>query len=151
MRLLSVVLLLSAAVCTYAEPAAFPETSASWLKMLGSQLDENLCAVGPEYLELNPEDYNSSAGRIIYYPEGLTIWSDYGRIVQLRLDKNWAGRIGRLRIGLSSAELKQIMGEPWIEDELSLYYNLPWNGGPVRLRFVFTDSVLNEIYLYNVR
>ena len=51
---------------------------------------------------------------------------------------------------MTSDEIVAVMGEPWIEDDGSLYYNLPWNGGPVRLRFVFAEDGLREIYLYKV-
>lgn len=140
-----------AAASAVAEPAVFPEDAADWLSVLNSDFEETAGAIGQGYIEIDPEEYSSRADKIIYYPEGLSLWSSGGKIIQLRLDSAWGGFISGIRIGITDADLRLVMGEPWIEELGSLYYNLPWNEGPVRLRFVFTETGLIEIYLYGVR
>jgi hypothetical protein len=134
-----------------ADSPSFPRTPDSWLGLLNSDIEEILEEFGGGFSEMNPEDYSSRAQRIIYYSEGLTLWSVDGEISQCRLDSAWTGRTGGVSLGMSVESLRQIMGPPWIEELGSLYYNLPWDGGPVRLRFVYNMAGLTEIYLYKVR
>ena len=134
-----------------AEAAVFPVSRSLWLAVLNSDIEESLEIIGSGYIEISPDDYSNRADRIVYYPEGLTLWSSGGKITQCRLDSAWKGMISGLEIGMTGDELRLKLGEPWIEETGSLYYNLPWNGGPVRLRLVYGDSGLREIYLYNVK
>ncbi len=142
---------MSAAVGVSAGSPFFPSSPDSWFAMLNSDLDEATAAIGGAWEEIPPGEYSSRADRIVFYPEGLTLWAIGGKIIQLRIDSIWAGEIGGIRAGETEEVLRKVMGVPWIEETDSLYYNLPWNEGPVRLRFVFTGNGLHEVYLYKVR
>ncbi len=156
------------------DPESQPELS-FWYNLLGSDLQTVLSAAGSagfgtEAVDIEPESIDSRADRILYfagqhtgeeYPadekllRGLTVWFVNGRVRQLRLDSTVRGRLAGLGMGSSPAAVMHVCGSPWIEADGSLYYNLPWRGAPVRLRFVFTDSGLEEglteVYLYLVR
>ena len=158
----------------YAEPEASggsgfsddPELSV-WYRLIGSSekditdaADEN--GFGRQYFEITPGLIGSRADRVIYFGgtpvsgsgllrQGLTVWFIDGRAVQLRFDDKLKGEAGGIGIGVSWDFILLKLGKPWIEDETSLYYNLPWRGAPVRLRFVFNEELVKEIYLYQVR
>ncbi|HAK47330.1 MAG TPA: hypothetical protein DCO79_15600 [Spirochaeta sp.] len=127
-----------------------PEAS-PWFNMLGADINRVEAVFGKTYVEIPPAQLESRADRIIWYAPGLTLWFSDGALVQLRVDSGADGEIIGLKAGMSEAGVKRICGAPWIESAGSLYYNLPWQGGPVRLRFVFNSSGLDEIYLYYVR
>ncbi len=134
-------------------------------------------------VEISPEKLGSSADRIIWFADytadytadydedhnsdhnshnsenisdsDLTVWLKPD-VVQLRFGSGIKGTIAGIGIGSSPEEVISLCGPPWIEDGSSLYYNLPWRGGPVRLRLVFEDyeqggEGLFEVYLYQVR
>ena len=112
--------------------------------------DEAVKFTGRDYIEADPSDYGSIAERMIYYPGGMTLWFFAGRTAQIRLDSGWKGSTAGLSIGDSAAKVFRLLGTPWKEDGSSLYYNLHWQGAPVRLRFILGSDGLEEIYLYKV-
>ncbi|MDC7225615.1 MAG: hypothetical protein PQJ61_02495 [Spirochaetales bacterium] len=128
-----------------------PSDAGYWMELLGSGIEEAEKAFGKDFLEIEPEAVGSRADRLIWYNAGITLWFSGDEIVQLRADSNAEGSIEGLKAGMSMNAVKRRCGSPWIESHDSLYYNLPWHGGPVRLRFVFSPAGLDEIYLYYVR
>ena len=122
-----------------------------WLQLLGADLHRIESAFGSSHTDIDPDPVNSRAERIIWYESGPTIWFSNGEAVQLRIDSSSSFAAAGLRFGVSPAGVRDICGQPWIESTDSLYYNLSWRGGPVRLRFLFNENGLDEIYLYYVR
>lgn len=145
-----------------------------WYDLIGSAegtFTEKLKAAGYSFTasDIQPHLLDSRASRIVYFSSaeqdaagmrlnGLTVWFVGAKVSQLRFDRNAAGSLCGLAIGSAEAEVLHLCGKPWIEDQGSLYYNLPWRGAPVRLRFVFDGTAngsrrdrLAEVYLYQVR
>ncbi|MDC7124916.1 MAG: hypothetical protein PQJ46_05080 [Spirochaetales bacterium] len=106
---------------------------------------------GLEPVEINPSEIKSKAERVIWYKNGPTVWFISGRAVQLRLSVGMEGLIDGVGFGSSVESVKTSFGNPWIETENDLYYNLPWKGGPLKLRLYFKENALYEAYLYIVR
>ena len=132
---------------------------AFWYELI-SETPENAIAAaisagfGGNYYEVPPYSIGSRANRIIYFT-GLTFWIKAGTVTQIRVDSNCRLESGGLKVGSPLDDVKRICGTPWLEEGSSLYYNLPWRGAPVRLRFVFQNSypdgmTLKEAYLYQV-
>ena len=151
-RFASAVVLFAAAVSVNASSIDItrPEI-AYWYNLIDSGIETVESYFGNGYDEISAEALNSRAERILWYKTGVTLWFAEGRVVQLRLDSNAGGSADGVRIGSSIDEIESVFGNPWIEDGGSLYYNLPWRNGPVRLRLVFSDMKLSEAYLYIVR
>lgn len=122
-----------------------------WIELLGSEPGDILKRFGRDFVDIPPSQLQSRADRVLWYETGLTFWFSDDHLVQLRLDSAAEGEISGLRPGLSVRMVKKLCGRPWIELPDSLYYNLPWHGGPVRLRFEFNSDGLGEIYLFYVR
>ena len=53
-----------------------------------------------------------------------------------------------LRMGLAKNAVQQKLGKPLAEVNDSLIYNLVDLGYPIRIRIVFKDDKLNDVYLY---
>ena len=122
-----------------------------WIGFLGSDIQRVEEAFGSGYSDIDPLSISSRAERVIWYENGLTFWFDRGRAVQLRVDSDNSFETAGFRFGMSLPDVRELCGTPWIESADSLYYNLPWQEGPPRLRFLFNENGLDEIYLYYVR
>jgi hypothetical protein len=122
-----------------------------WYNLIGADITVVEDVLGDSYTDIDPPAAGSRAERILWYKNGITLWMDDGRVMQLRLDSAVEGAVSGISIGSPVSEVLEIFGRPWIEDAVNLYYNLPWRSGPVRLRLIFADSGLSEIYLYIVR
>ncbi len=125
-----------------------------WSGLLGSVFDTAVEILGPDFREIDPGSVQSTADRIIWYPGGLTLWFSSTGLSQIRFDRSVQGSAAGISIGSTKNDIRAVFGEPWIESDDSLYYNLPWQRGPVRLRCVFgsgTQPGLTEAYLYRVR
>ena len=140
-------------ICLMLITIAFPLAADAdfWLNLTGEDPESIENLFGPDYVEIPPASIDSRAVRIIWYDSGLTFWFEEDGVSMVRADASAGGEIEGLYGGMRSAEIESIFGRAWIESEGSLYYNLPWKSGPRRLRFVFGDGGLEEIYLYRVR
>ena len=127
-----------------------PEFS-RWYNLIDADIHGVEQALGNSWLDIDPSQAGSRAERILWFNNGISLWMDKERVAQLRFDSAAAGSAGGIRMGSQIPEVVSILGRPWIEADDNLYYNLPWRGGPVRLRLVFDDTGLYEIYIYIVR
>lgn len=125
--------------------------AAVWYNLIDAETAYVEDILGDSYTEIEPAAVESSADRIIWYENGITLWFFNDRVIQIRLDSAIRGSALGIKIGSSLQDVKTICGSPWIEADDNLYYNLPWRSAPVRLRMIFKDSGLFEVYLYIVR
>lgn len=126
-----------------------PEFS-RWYNLIDADISEVEKWLGDSYIEIEPSAVGSRAERVIWYENRMTLWFNNNRVVQLRFDSGSSGISSGIQMGSPVSEITRICGRPWIEANGDLYYNLPWRSGPVRLRFIFDDSGLFEVYLYIV-
>ncbi len=85
---------------------------------------------------------------VFYYDRYLYLFWYENQIWQVRLDDRYDGSFFNLSMGLSRAEVLQVLGKPLSETEDTLIYHREDPGYPLRMRFFFEESVLNDAYFY---
>lgn len=101
-------------------------------------------------ISISPKEIGSKADKIIWYKGGPTLWFVSERLVQIRLTSDFKGTFRGIFMDCSPEHIRNLLGDPWVEKGNSLFYNLPWNGGPIRLRFIFIKDKLADAYIYNL-
>lgn len=70
------------------------------------------------------------------------------RVWQVRLDGRSRDGIEGVLPGMTQSQVRDAIGEPWKDEGDSAYYNIVSEPYPVRMRLVFRDETVNDIYLY---
>ena len=83
-----------------------------------------------------------------FYPDHTYLFWSSNRVWQVRLDKLWAGTFQGLTMGTPRADAEAILGEPVARGDNWSLWNLPYQTFPRRVRLIFTDGLLSDLYVY---
>lgn len=85
---------------------------------------------------------------VFYYPDHSYLYWWGNRLWQLRFDGRYRGEVLSLEMGITRAEVLKRLGNPAFPGTDDMVYQLPDRGFPVRLRLIFQNGRLNDLYLY---
>ncbi len=85
---------------------------------------------------------------VFFYPDYRYLYWFQDRVWQIRFDRRFQGDIGGVRPGMGVEEVQRIFGTAHYIGEDNLYYDLDDRGYPVRLRLVFSEGILQDMYIY---
>jgi hypothetical protein len=82
------------------------------------------------------------------YTSGFTFFLFGDHLWQIRLTPAYAGSIYGIFLGDASEKVLSTLGQPYEKSVDSFVYRMPYRGYPVKLRLVFTQDKLVDVYLY---
>jgi hypothetical protein len=86
---------------------------------------------------------------VFYYPDHKYLFWYKDRIWQVRFDRRFTEGFHGLSPGMTRQEVEDAVKErPLVSGGDSLYFDLDSGSFPVRVRLVFTDSNLTDMYVY---
>jgi hypothetical protein len=85
---------------------------------------------------------------VFFYPDFTYLFWFKNRVWQVRCDKRFNGTLFGLRLGMSREEAKSEIGRIQIEQGDSLYFDVIEATYPIRVRLVFADGILSDVYVY---
>jgi hypothetical protein len=85
---------------------------------------------------------------VFYYPDHSYLYWWGNRLWQLRFDGRYRGEVLSLEMGITRAEVLKRLGSPDFSGADDVVYQLPDRGFPVRLRLLFKNGRLDDLYLY---
>ncbi len=86
---------------------------------------------------------------VFYYPDHMYLFWYKDRVWQVRFDRRSTAGFHGLSPGMTRQEVEGAVRErPLVSSGDSLYFDLDAEGFPVRVRLVFAESDLTDIYVY---
>ena len=119
------------------------------LPLIGLEIKDAVAACGlPEEMFSFRGTEENLDNVVFYYPDHRYLFWYKNRVWQVRCDRRFTGTVFGLTLGMTREQVEK--AAPWvlIPNGDSLYFDLTERGFPVRVRLVFTSSVLNDIYVY---
>jgi len=147
--LLFVAAVLSAGPALMADPSRTPDSVPDLASIVGMGLQEAAERFGtPEavFVLRGAEPWQDDV--VFRFASGLYLYWYQNRVWQARLDVHYGGEILQLRMGAERQRVRELLGQPWREEEDVLVYLLEDRGYPVRLRFYFERDLLVDVYCY---
>lgn len=83
-----------------------------------------------------------------FYSDHTYLFWTSNRVWQVRLDKLWTGALKGVVMGASRTDAEAAWGEPLARGDNWSVWALPYQTFPRRIRMVFTDGLLADVYLY---
>ncbi len=85
---------------------------------------------------------------VFYYPDFLYLFWYKDRVWQVRCDRRFTSTVFGLSLGASREQVERTSLRPLTPNGDSLYFDLNDGSFPLRVRLVFTASVLSDLYVY---
>jgi hypothetical protein len=85
---------------------------------------------------------------VFYYPDFLYLFWYKNRVWQVRCDHRFSSTVFGLALGASREQVERTSLRPLTPNGDSLYFDLSDGSFPLRVRLVFTASVLSDLYVY---
>ena len=119
-------------------------------QVLGMNLKSALDAFG---LPLNMFSFRGSEEDrddvVFYYPDHKYLFWFKDRVWQIRYDRRANVELHGVSLGMTRQEVEAVVKErPLVEQGDSLYFDLPSDSFPVRVRIVFAGSTVTDLYAY---
>jgi hypothetical protein len=96
------------------------------------------------YRESSPEEDDV----VFYYPDSLYLFWFQNRVWQVRCDRRFAATVLGVTMGMPRDQLRWMGMQPLFEKGDSVYFDLNGASFPLRMRLVFADSRLTDLYVY---
>jgi hypothetical protein len=85
---------------------------------------------------------------VFFYPDRTYLFWYHDRVWQVRCDKLSKKTIFGLALGMDREEVTRKTGHPLIEQGDSLFFDIEQGKFPFRVRLVFADGTLSDVYVY---
>ena len=85
---------------------------------------------------------------VFYYPDFLYLFWFKDRVWQVRCDRRFASTVFGFSLGASREQVERTSLRTLTPNGDSLYLDLSDGRFPLRVRLVFTESVLSDLYVY---
>ncbi|MGA2976336.1 MAG: hypothetical protein ABSF77_13585 [Spirochaetia bacterium] len=85
---------------------------------------------------------------VFYYPDHLYLFWYKDRVWQVRMDRRYDDSVLGLTLGMPRDQAEKLSPQPVIADGDSSYFDLDSGSFPIRVRLVFTQNVLSDVYVY---
>jgi hypothetical protein len=85
---------------------------------------------------------------VFFYQDFLYLFWYKNRVWQVRCDRRFTSTVFGLTLGTSREQVERTFLRPLTPNGDSLYFDLGDGGFPLRVRLVFTASVLSDLYVY---
>jgi hypothetical protein len=85
---------------------------------------------------------------VFYFPDYLYLFWYRNKVWQVRCDRRFTAPVFGLTLGESREQVERTFLRPLTSNGESLYFDLSDGDVPLRVRLVFTASVLSDLYVY---
>jgi hypothetical protein len=85
---------------------------------------------------------------VFYYPDYLYLFWYRNKVWQVRCDRRFTASVFGLTLGESREQVERTFLRPLTANGESLYFDLSDGDFPLRVRLVFTASLLSDLYVY---
>jgi hypothetical protein len=85
---------------------------------------------------------------VFFYPDFIYLFWYKNRVWQVRCDSRYRGSILGLTLGMERDEVKRVLSRTLREQGESIYFDIDTLKYPVRVRLVFSDQTLSDLYIY---
>jgi hypothetical protein len=85
---------------------------------------------------------------VFYYPDFLYLFWYKNKVWQVRCDRRFIPTVFGLALGSTREQVERTSLRPLTPNGDSLYFDLSDGSFPLRVRLVFTASVLTDLYVY---
>ena len=135
------VLLLGGSLCAQASA----DDPSSWLGLT----PDTAYALRGAPAEVFPLAVDDKRWQVVHFyaDHSYLFWSS-NHVWQIRLDKLWTGTFKGVTLGMSRTDAEAALGEPLARGDAWSGWSLPYQAFPRRLRLVFIDGALADVYLY---
>ena len=83
-----------------------------------------------------------------FYPDHTYLFWSSNRVWEVRLDKLWAGSYRGITMGMARDGVEALLGTPAARGDSWSVWALPYQTFPRKLRIVFTDGLVSDLYVY---
>lgn len=129
--------------------ADFPPWNDPIVDRIGYRLQQAVEEWGPpQELGVNRGKESWQDSVIFYYADHSYLYWWSNRLWQIRFDQRYKGEIMGIEMGLSRDEVTKRLGTPFNATATDAIYQLPDRGFPIRLRLIFNNEQLSDLYLY---
>lgn len=116
---------------------------------IGYRLPQAIEEWGPPMeLSVNRGNETWQDSVIFYYADHSYLYWWGNRLWQIRFDTRYKGEVLGVEMGLQRQEVLKRLGKPFNASPTDLIYQLPDRGFPLRLRLIFSNELLTDLYLY---
>ena len=132
-------------ICSY----GFPEDALDIPGIIGMDMESAIERFGmPEEIFPVRGEEMWQDDVVFYYEYHLYLFWFQNRVWQVRMDQRYKHDFFEVRMGFSREEVLDTFGKPLKGFDDSLIYDLEDRGYPLRVRFFFTNNVLDDAYFY---
>jgi len=85
---------------------------------------------------------------VFYYPNQLYLFWFRDRVWQVRFDRRYAGKLFGLTFGMPKDLVAAAIPRTAVDSGDSLFFDKDSPGFPIRVRLVFADGLLSDMYVY---
>jgi hypothetical protein len=85
---------------------------------------------------------------VFYYPAHFYIFWYMDRVWQVRMDRRYTDPVFGLAIGMSRGQAESLCPRAVLTDGDSSYFDITSAHFPVRVRLVFAENLLSDVYVY---
>lgn len=150
-------ILLAAAAAAHADPGvaapAAPPLAGPGdfdpIKLIGLDLSGAMSTLGvPQEVFSYRGDDASQDNVVFYYGSYLYLFWYQNRVWQVRCDTRFSRPLLGLTLGMARDSVTRALKIPTTADGDSLYFDVNDAQYPIRVRLVFSDGVLSDVYVY---
>jgi hypothetical protein len=134
-------------LCCAAPPCAAAESDP--VGLIGMDPASALETLGPPTEILSYRGAEESEDNVVFfYSDFIYLFWFRNRVWQVRFDRRFKGEVLGLKLGMRREDAGS--GPPWAQTEQgnSVYFDLLQAQYPIRVRLVFVEGTLRDIYIY---
>lgn len=118
-------------------------------KLIGLDLKSAMSQLGvPQSVYTFRGDDADQDNVVFYYSNYLYLFWYQDRVWQVRFDRRFAHALFGLTLGTPRDVIMRSFSRPLTAREDSLYFDIDDSEFPLRVRLVFADGVLSDVYVY---
>jgi hypothetical protein len=118
-------------------------------RLIGLNLEAAVQALGlPREMYCYRQALPEEDDVVFYYPDSVYLFWFQNRVWQVRCDRRFAATVLGLSLGMPRDQVRWMGMQPLSEEGDSLYFDLNGGSYPMRMRLVFADNRLTDLYVY---
>lgn len=137
------------AASLYADPGVVAVDDFDPTKLIGLDLKSAMSQLGvPQSVYSFRGDDADQDNVVFYYSSYLYLFWYQDRVWQVRCDRRFTHTLFGLTLGTPRDVIMRSFSRPLTPREDSLYFDIDDSAFPLRVRLVFADGLLSDVYVY---